>query len=75
MRYTGNFKWIMVPLMAVSLTACIFEDCGNCELVTVDADGNVTRSTPMLKCGDELTACLNSSPEYVDGKTIYWDCY
>lgn len=61
--------------LAGSLTACLFEDCGTCEKVTVEADGTVTRGQSMLLCGDELADKQNSAPQIIDGKTVYWECY
>lgn len=58
------------------LPACeLLEECGTCELVTVDADGNKTFGTPLPFCGDDLEEKQNSSPVTVGGITTYWDCY
>jgi len=66
----------MVLFLTAVVPACdILEDCGQCELVTIDAEGNTSRSTPMLYCGDDLEEKLNSSPVTVNGVTTYWDCY
>ena len=57
------------------LPACGFlEECGTCELVTEDADGNITEGTPLPFCGDALSEKQNSSPVTVAGVTTYWDC-
>ena len=45
----------LVVLAMCILPACdIVEECGSCELVTEDKDGNKTYGTPLLLCGDEL---------------------
>jgi hypothetical protein len=60
----------------VGLPSCeLLEECGTCELVTVDADGNKTFGTPLPFCGDALIEKQNSSPVTVGGITTYWDCY
>jgi len=57
------------------LPACeILEECGTCELVTVE-DGNETRSTPLPFCGEQLAAKQNSQPQTIGGITTYWECY
>ncbi len=58
------------------LSACeLLEECGTCELVTVDADGNKTFGTPLPFCGDALIEKQESNPVTVGGITTYWDCY
>jgi len=58
------------------LPACdLLEECGTCELVTIQADGTETRSTPLPFCGDQLDDKKNSSPVTIDNVTTYWDCY
>ena len=51
------------------------EECGTCELVTEDADGNKTYGTPLPFCGDELTEKDNELPVTINGITTYWNCY
>lgn len=53
----------------------LLEECGTCELVTIDADGNETRGTPLPYCGDALAEKQDSSPQTIGGITNYWDCY
>jgi hypothetical protein len=58
------------------LPACdIIEECGTCELVTEDADGNKTYGTPLPFCGDDLTDKDNEPPVTINGITTYWNCY
>jgi hypothetical protein len=58
------------------LPSCdLLEECGTCELVTIDADGNTTSGTPLPYCGDALADKKNSSPQTIGGVTTYWDCY
>lgn len=58
------------------LPSCeLLEECGTCELVTVDANGNESFGTPLPFCGDKLAEKQNSSPVKVGGVTTYWDCY
>jgi len=53
----------------------VFEECGTCELVTIDAAGNETRTTPLPYCGEELQNKKNSSPQTAAGITTFWECY
>lgn len=56
--------------------ACdLLEDCGTCELVTIDADGNTSYGTPLVFCGEQLEEKMNSEPVTVGGVTTYWECY
>ena len=60
----------------VLLPGCDFlEECGTCELVTVDENGNESYGTPLPYCSEALTEKQNSSPETVGGITTYWSCY
>jgi hypothetical protein len=66
---------VVVGLMSL-LPACeLLEECGTCELVTIQADGSTSRGTPLPFCGDALAEKKNSSPVTVGGVTTYWDCY
>jgi hypothetical protein len=66
---------VVISLMGL-LPACdLLEECGTCELVTIQADGTTTRGTPLPYCGDALAEKKNSSPVIVGGVTTYWDCY
>lgn len=66
---------VVVLAMGV-LPACdIVEECGTCELVTEDADGNKTYGTPLPFCGDALTEKDDASPVTINGITTYWNCY
>jgi hypothetical protein len=66
----------VVILASGLLGACeVFEECGTCEMVTIDADGNETRTTPLPYCGDQLAERKDSQPVTVGGITTYWECY
>ena len=66
---------VVVLAMGV-LPACdIIEECGTCELVTEDADGNKPYGTPLPFCGDALTEKEDASPVTINGITTYWNCY
>ncbi len=67
----------MVVLALCILPACdIVEECGSCEQVTEDKDGNKTFGTPLLLCGDELKDKENEPPvDLPDGGVSYWHCY
>ena len=67
----------LVLLFLALVPACnLLEDCGTCELVTVDADGNTTFGAPQLFCGDALEDKMNSNPRQTpDGGLQYWECY
>ena len=67
---------VVVVLAMGILPACdIVEECGTCELVTEDADGNKTYGTPLPFCGDALTEKEDASPVTINGITTYWNCY
>jgi hypothetical protein len=66
---------LVLSLLALAPACDLLEECGTCELVTIDADGNTSYGTPMLYCGDDLKDKQNSSPITVGGVTTYWDCY
>jgi hypothetical protein len=68
--------------LGVVLTMCILpscniiEECGSCEQVTEDKDGNKTYGTTLLLCGDELKEKQNEPLETLpDGGVSYWNCY
>ncbi len=62
-------------MTALTASCELIEECGTCELVTIDADGIETRSTPLPFCGDPLQEKKDSSPETIGGITTYWECY
>ena len=66
---------IFAGLTCLTVSCEILDECGNCELVTIDANGNETRSTPLPYCGEELKDRKDSSPETIGGVTTYWECY
>lgn len=62
-------------MTALTASCELLEECGTCELVTIDGDGNETRSTPLPFCGEELQNKKDSSPETIGDITTYWECY
>lgn len=72
-----NLLFAAFIMFAVGMfTACdLLEECGTCELVTVDSDLNETIGTPLPFCGDNLVEKQNSSSVTVGGNTTFWDCY
>jgi hypothetical protein len=66
---------IFAGLTGLTASCEILEECGTCELVTIDANNNETRSTPLPYCGEDLKDKKDSSPETVGGITNYWECY
>jgi len=66
---------IFAGLASLTASCEIFDECGTCELVTIDANNNETRTTPLPYCGDDLKSKKDSSPETVAGVTTYWECY
>lgn len=57
------------------IPACdLLEECGTCEMVTVELDGSLTNSTPTIFCADELADKKDAGTVEVDGKLIYWVC-
>ncbi|MDX2430580.1 MAG: hypothetical protein QNK35_06590, partial [Bacteroides sp.] len=53
----------------------LLDECGTCEMVTIDANDNETRSTPLPFCGEELQNKKDSPSETIGGVTTYWECY
>jgi hypothetical protein len=65
----------MVCLVVGLMPACeLLEECGTCELVTVNADGTKTYGTPLPYCGDALKEKQNAPPVTAGGVTTYWEC-
>ena len=62
-------------MTALTASCELIEECGTCEMVTIDADGNETRTTPLPFCGDQLQDKKDSSSETIGGITTYWECY
>ena len=72
----------IVAVVGLLMALCILpscdlvEECGECELITEASDGTRTYGTPLLLCGDELTAKDNEPPEtYPNGDESWWNCY
>jgi hypothetical protein len=70
---------VIAAVLMMSMTiipACdLVEECGTCELVTEDADGNRTYGTPLPFCGDDLKDKEDASPVTINGITTFWNCY
>ena len=70
---------LIAAVLMMSMTiipACdLVEECGTCELVTEDADGNRTYGTPLPFCGDDLKDKEDASPVTINGITTFWNCY
>ena len=66
---------VLVGITGLTTGCELLEECGTCELVTIDADNNETRSTPLPFCGEELQSKKDSSPQTIGGITTYWECY
>ena len=65
----------LVVTMGVFPACDVIEECGTCELVTEDADGNKTFGTPLPFCGDDLKDKEDKPPVTINGVTTYWICY
>jgi hypothetical protein len=66
---------IFAGLTGLTASCEILDECGKCELVTIDANNNETRTTPLPYCGEDLKNKKDSSPETAGGITTYWECY
>ncbi len=59
----------------VILPSCeLLEQCGDCELVQVDLDGNITYGTPQFVCGDIYLDYKNSGITITATGSEYWNC-
>lgn len=64
-----------VFIAAMFLPSCdILEECGNCELVTVDLEGNISYGTPQFVCGETYQEYKNSEITYTADGSYYWSC-
>lgn len=67
---------IFAGLSGFTASCEILDECGTCELVTIDnRDDTETRGTPLPYCGEDLKNKKDSSYETVGDFTTYWDCY
>ncbi len=66
---------VIVMAMTIIPACDLVEECGTCELVTEDADGNKTYGTPLPFCGDDLKDKEDASPVTINEVTTYWNCY
>jgi len=66
---------IFAGLTFLTVSCEILDECGTCEMVTIDANGNETRSTPLPFCGDELKDKKDSPREEIGDVVTYWECY
>ena len=65
-----------VILCAVTiLPSCgLIDECGNCTLVSVDLDNNISYGTPQFVCGETYLDYKDSEiTTTIDGQQ-YWDC-
>jgi hypothetical protein len=67
--------FIFAGLSGLMASCEILDECGTCEMVTIDVNNNESRSTPLPFCGEELKSKKDSSPETIGGVTTYWECY
>jgi hypothetical protein len=76
MKRRNIFIATVVALALAVIPACdLVEECGTCELVTEDGDGNKTYGTPLPFCGDDLKEKEDAPPVTINGITTYWNCY
>ena len=76
MKRRNIFIATVVALALAVIPACdLVEECGTCELVTEDGDGNKTYGTPLPVCGDDLKEKEDAPPVTINGITTYWNCY
>jgi len=82
MKKRNNWIAALLLLALGAIPACnLIEECGTCELVTEDADGNIiSQSTPLPFCGDDLKDKEDQLPVVLlegtpDETTTYWNCY
>jgi len=66
---------VIVMAMTIIPACDLVEECGTCELVTEDADGNKSYGTPLPFCGDDLKDKEDASPVTINEVTTYWNCY
>lgn len=67
----NNFERDTRPLPDTTVST----ECGTCEFVTEDSQGNKTSGTPLPFCGEQLIEKQESTPVTVNGITTYWNCY
>lgn len=66
---------VLTGLTGLTASCELLDECGTCEMVTIDANDNETRTTPLPFCGEDLQSKKDSSPITVGGITTYWECY
>lgn len=65
----------LIIVASMILPSCDFlEACGDCELVEVDLDGNITYGTPQFVCGATYQEYINSEITYTADGSYYWNC-
>ena len=71
-----NLLFAALLIFIVGLVpACDFlEECGTCEMVTVELDGSLSYSTPTIFCGEDLADKKDAGTVEIDGKLVYWIC-
>lgn len=66
----------MVVFFLGFLQACdLLETCGNCEFVTVQADGTESIGERFPYCGEDLAEREDQLPNTTAGVTTFWNCY
>ena len=65
----------LILASAMILPSCeLLQECGNCTLVLVDNQQNITYGTPQFVCGETYLGYKDSEiTTTVDGQQ-YWDC-
>lgn len=75
MKKRNILKAVLFVLILGAPPACdLFEECGTCEMVTVELDGTLTYSTPTIFCAEDLADKKDAGTVVVDGKAVYWIC-
>ena len=75
MKKRSVLKVDLFALVLGILPACdLLEECGTCEMVTVELNQRLTYSTPTIFCAEELADKKDAGTVEVDGKFIYWVC-
>ena len=65
----------LIIAASLFLTSCEFlDECGNCELVDVDLDGNITYGAPQFVCGETYLDYKDSEITYTMDGSYYWNC-
>lgn len=71
---------VLVAFLAIIPACDLIEECGTCELITEDANGNKSYGPPLPYCGDDLKDKEDELPVTLyegtpQETTTYWNCY